>query len=78
MKLGIPDKVFCMGDGVLDQVVGELNTMPLLVLACKMCPKNIEGTMYALLMSTINLGGLLSGQIGAVITYYMGTRNIEY
>lgn len=30
--------------------------MPLLVLACKMCPKNIEGTMYAMLMSTINMG----------------------
>jgi hypothetical protein len=63
-----------MGDGVLDQVVGELNTMPLLVLACKMCPKNIEGTMYALLMSTINFGSMIAGQIGAIITYEMGTN----
>lgn len=62
-----------MGDGVLDQVVGELNTMPLLVLACKMCPKNIEGTMYALLMSTINLGSMIAGQIGAIITFEFGT-----
>ena len=30
--------------------------MPILVLACRMCPKNIEGTMYAMLMSTINMG----------------------
>ena len=35
--------------------------MPILVLACKMCPKNIEGTMYALLMSAINFGGMISG-----------------
>lgn len=60
-KLGIPDKVFCMGDGVINNTVGELNTMPILVLACKMCPKNIEGTMYALLMSTVNFGGIFSG-----------------
>lgn len=30
--------------------------MPILVLACRMCPKNIEATMYAMLMSTINFG----------------------
>jgi len=59
-SLGIPDKVFCLGDSIIMQVVGELNTMPLLVLACRMCPKNIEGTMYAVLMSTINFGGILS------------------
>lgn len=38
------------------QLVGELNLMPILVLACRMCPKNIEATMYAMLMSTINFG----------------------
>ncbi len=38
------------------QLVGELNIMPLLVLSCKMCPKNIEATMYAFLMSTMNMG----------------------
>lgn len=30
--------------------------MPILVLACRMCPKNIEATMYAMLMSAINFG----------------------
>lgn len=35
--------------------------MPILVFACKMCPKNIEGTMYALIMSTINFGSMVSG-----------------
>ena len=38
------------------QFVGELNIMPILVLACRMCPKHIEATMYAMLMSTINFG----------------------
>lgn len=32
--------------------------MPILVLACRMCPKNIEATMYAMLMSTINFGNI--------------------
>lgn len=78
VALGIPDKVFCFGDGVLNQVVGELNTMPVLVLACKMCPKNIEGTMYALLMSAINFGGMISGQLGAMLTYSFGVTDTDF
>ena len=60
VALGIPDKLFCIGDSIILQVIGELNMLPILVLACRMCPKNIEGTMYALIMSTLNLGSLLS------------------
>jgi Na+/melibiose symporter-like transporter len=56
VEWGINDKVFCIGDSVMLQLVAELNLMPILVLACRMCPKNIEGTMYAMLMSTINMG----------------------
>jgi hypothetical protein len=43
-----------------------------------MCPKNIEGTMYALLMSTINFGSLVSGQLGAIITYYIGVTDTDF
>jgi hypothetical protein len=58
-----------MCDNVLMQVVSQLNTIPVLILACKMCPMNIEGTnkskkkiatMYSILMASINLGGILS------------------
>jgi hypothetical protein len=58
LEYGINDKVFCIGDSVMLQLVGELNMMPILVLACRMCPKNLEGTMYAMLMSITNLGKL--------------------
>lgn len=54
------------------QLVGEINLLPILVLACRMCPKNIEATMYAMIMSTINLGSLISSQLGGIITYYLG------
>ena len=30
--------------------------LPILVFACKICPKNIEATMYAMLMATMNFG----------------------
>jgi hypothetical protein len=53
---GINDKFFCLGDSVMLNFVAELNMMPVLVLACKMCPKNIEATMYAMLMASMNFG----------------------
>ncbi|EGR28400.1 hypothetical protein IMG5_176320, partial [Ichthyophthirius multifiliis] len=72
LKLGIPDKVFCLFDTAFIKMLSEINIMPILVLACRLCPKNIEGTMYATIMSTINFGGALSLQLGALITYLLG------
>lgn len=43
VKYGLPDKPFCLTDTVLVHIVGELNTLPILILACKICPPHIEG-----------------------------------
>lgn len=60
VKLKIPDAIFCLGDSLLIQTLAEINTIPILVLACRYCPKNIEGTMYALIMSVLNFGNMIS------------------
>jgi hypothetical protein len=56
VEWGINDKFFCFGDAVLLDLVSEFNSMPILVLATRMCPKKIEATMYALLTSCLNFG----------------------
>lgn len=40
--------------------LAEINMLPVLVMACRLCPKNFEGTMYAILMSVLNLGSMVS------------------
>ena len=65
----LPDSAFCLVSGFLVQAIGEMNALPVLVLCCKMCPKNVEGSMYALLMSTMNFGGLVSYQFGALLMW---------
>jgi len=72
IALGIPDKFFSIGDSLIIQTFAEINTIPLLVLACRLCPKNIEGTMYALLMSTLNFGSMLSYQFGGLLMHLLG------
>ena len=34
----------------------DVTTMPMLTLACNLCPKNLEGSVYAMFMSALNLG----------------------
>ena len=46
--------------------------MPLMILAAKMCPKSIETTFYALILGVIDLGYLLSYQIGSLLTLWLG------
>ena len=54
--LHIPDQAWSLTNGFMFQTVIEINSMPLLVLAARLCPKNLEASLYALLMSTMNFG----------------------
>jgi len=78
IKYGIPDFIFCMAADALTTALAEINTMPLLVLACNLCPKNIEGTLYAFLMSVLNLGSLISNQFGSFLTIYLKITAFDF
>jgi len=70
--LGIPDTLFTFGDDLILTVIGQLAFMPLLVLAASLCPPGVEGTLFALLMSTFNAGGILGQELGAGLTQALG------
>ena len=78
LVLGINDKVFSIFDNLFMRMMAELNGIPVLVFACRICPKNIEGTMYALIMSTLNLGNMLSDQIGGFFIYVLGITSTDF
>lgn len=42
-----------------------------MVLACQMCPKQVEATFYALVLAIINLGYLISYWIGGFLTIWL-------
>ncbi|XP_071722907.1 probable folate-biopterin transporter 2 [Rutidosis leptorrhynchoides] len=60
LKIGIPDYFFVVIDESVSQMIDRLKWMPLLVLSTKLCPRGIEGTFFALLMSIDNIGGFSS------------------
>jgi folate/biopterin transporter len=70
--LGISDRWFSLGDSLIMTVAGRIAFMPVLILAARLCPKGIEATLFALLMSAINISALVSYQLGAGLTYLLG------
>lgn len=78
LVLGIPDQVFAILCSFIVQLIAELNMIPLLILCCRICPKNIEGSLYALLMSTMNFGALVSNQSGGILMLILGINQTHF
>lgn len=76
--LGISDRWFSLGDSLILTVAGRIAFMPVLVLAARLCPKGIEATLFALLMSAINVSALISHQLGAALTYLLGVTEQNF
>lgn len=72
---GISDKAFYLiGDTILEPMVGMMAAMPSVVLMSKMCPENMEATMFAILASFNNLGSSLSSALGVFAMDFVGIR----
>ncbi|NEP12387.1 MAG: folate/biopterin family MFS transporter [Symploca sp. SIO2C1] len=76
--LGIEDHWFSLGDNLILTVIGQITFMPILVLSARLCPKGIEATLFALLMSIWNLSGLLSHELGALLTHWLGVTETNF
>lgn len=57
LALGVPDTAFMLGEEVLAPVFSRLSAMPMFILAARLCPPGIEGTLFALTMGLSNFGG---------------------
>jgi folate/biopterin transporter len=77
-SIGIDDRWFALGDSLILTVMGQLTFMPVLVLAARLCPPGIEATLFALLMSVLNLSGLVSKEGGALLTHLLGVTENNF
>jgi len=77
-SLGIDDHWFSLGDSLILTVMGQIAFMPVLVLSARLCPEGVEATLFALLMSVWNLAGLLSHEMGALLTHWLGITETNF
>ena len=76
--LGIDDHWFSLGDSLILTVAGQIAFLPILVLSARLCPKGIEATLFALLMSIVNLANLLSHALGSLLTHWLGVTETNF
>jgi folate/biopterin transporter len=76
--IGIDDHWFSLGDSLILTVMGQIAYMPILVLAARLCPPGVEATLFALLMSVTNLAALLSYELGALLTHWLGVNETNF
>jgi folate/biopterin transporter len=76
--LGIDDRWFSLGDSLVLSVMGQIAFLPVLVLSARLCPPGVEASLFALLMSIINLSNLLSQEMGALLTHWLGVTETNF
>lgn len=76
--IGIDDRWFSLGDSLVLTAMGQIAFMPVLVLAARLCPPGVEATLFALLMSVVNLAGLVSYEFGAILTHWLGVNETNF
>ncbi|MFN6571748.1 folate/biopterin family MFS transporter [Dendronalium sp. ChiSLP03b] len=76
--LGIDDHWFSLGDSLVLTVMGQIAYMPILVLAARLCPAGVEATLFALLMSVSNLGGMVGYEFGALMMHWLGITETNF
>ena len=77
-SLGVPDELFTLSDTAVIAVLGQVASMPTLILAASLCPPGVEGTLFAALMSIYNFAGTLSYEFGACLTWVLGVTQDNY
>jgi len=76
--MGIDDRLFSLGDSVVLTVMGQISWLPILVLCARLCPKGVEATLFALLMSIWNLSLFVSSQISAILTACLAVTEVNF
>jgi len=72
--LGIPDGVFVMLSSLAGEALSVLRMMPFSVIAARLCPPGVEGTMFSLFMSANNAGMAAGSYGGSVLARALGIQ----
>lgn len=78
VSLGISDKLFALTDTAVLAALGQVAFMPTLVLAARLCPPGVEGTLFAALMSVYNASGATSNELGSLLTQSLGITETDF
>ena len=59
-------------------LLGQFILLPSVVLAAKICPEGVEGSLYATLMSISNFAGVISSEWGSLFANMYGVNRNHF
>jgi len=68
----IRDKISSILIAIFTGLCSEITNLAILHLAAKSCPKNVEGTLFALFVSCVNFGAAAGDRLGSTIYERLG------
>lgn len=77
-SIGISNMVLAMGDSIILSLLGQFLLLPSVVLAAKICPDGVEGSLYATLMSISNFAGVISSEWGSMLSNMYGVNRNHF
>ncbi len=78
VALGIPDTYLALSLDLLTNSLAELQLMPVLVLACKLCPKKLEAAIYESILGIKSIAYFMSYRIGGFLMYMLGITATDF
>jgi len=70
-----PDQLFFIfGAQAIDRMLDMLDSLPQTVLIGKLCPKNMEAQVFAILAALSNFGNSVAGVNGSIVAAYLGVK----
>lgn len=69
IKYGISDQFFCLSNSALTTFISELNFLPILAFTCRLCPKGLEGSTYAVFTAIMNFAYNFSLLFGSLLIW---------
>ena len=78
IKMGISDFWLLLFTSSFLSILAEFIMLPILSLTCMLCPKNLEGTIFSVFASAMNLGRILSNLNGSIVTGILSISSKSY
>ena len=78
LALDIPDTYLSLTLDLATNTLAELQTMPVLLLACKLCPRDLEASIYEVILGIKNLAYMISYRSGGWFMKWLGITTTDF
>ena len=74
-RIVMESDLFLYANCFIGAFIGQIAFLPFAIIAAKLCPKSLEGTVYAFFMAVTNFSGIVSRELSGLFTKVYNIKN---